>query len=191
MVKADFENFARMLALTGEQYGKTLSPDLIEFYFEGLSHLPIETVRAALNKHIRNTDTGQFMPKIADVIRACEGRTEDVAYGALVELQRAFSSVGAWRSVEFADPIIGAVVRDMGGWPELCGRDAEEWTQFGSKDFLKRYRIYKERGTVSAPSYLPGLAERSPNGTFDKPVLIGVRRPAIENNAKALEHADA
>lgn len=177
----DLEPFSAMLTLVAEQYGKSVSPDLIGLYFDGLSHLPIESVRAAFNKHLRNTDNGQFMPKVADIIRACEGRTEDAAYAALVELQGAFSSVGAWGSVEFADPITMAVVRDMGGWPELCARDSQEWANFGSKDFVKRYRIYKERGDSNAPGYLPGYFERSPQGTGEKPVLIGAKQQLLPN----------
>jgi hypothetical protein len=91
----------------------------------------------------------------------------------MVQVQEAFSSVGSYCSVEFSDPIVRAVVRDMGGWPELCARDAEEWARFGSKDFIKRYRIYKERGDANAPGYLPGYFERNPFGTFEKPVVIG------------------
>ena len=180
MAPSDLEPFSKMMVLMAEQYGKPMSPELIRFYFDGLAHLPIETVRAALNKHVRNTDTGQFMPKIADVIRACDGRTEDAAYAALVEVQRAFSAVGAWGSVQFADTIINAVINDMGGWPELCARDADEWAQFGAKDFMKRYRIYKERGDWNAPAYLPGYFERVNAGTHQgQPVMIGKTLKAL------------
>lgn len=176
----DFEPFRKMMALTAEQYGKPMSPDLIRFYFDGLSHLPIETVRSALAKHIRNTDTGQFMPKVADILRACDGRTEDAAYAALVLVQGAFSSVGAWQSVKFADPIINTVLRDMGGWIQICGRDAEEWAQFGSKDFMKRFRTYTERGLIDAPAYLPGQFALT-NGSLveDVPILIGTKPKEI------------
>lgn len=179
MDKAEFDTFARMLSLTAQQYGKSLSPELIRFYFDGLSHLPLDTVRAALNKHIRNTDTGQFMPKIADVIRACEGKSEDAAYAALIELQAAMSTPGTYCSVAFEDRITMAVVRDMGGWPALGARDADEWAQFGAKDFIKRYRIYKERGCENAPEYLPGVFEHSPHGTTQPLVRIGCQRKLI------------
>lgn len=187
MTAADFEPFRKMMALVAEQYGKSMSPDLIRLYFDGLSHLPLDTVRGALNKHIRNTDTGQFMPKVSDVIRSCEGRSEDVAYAALVEVQGAFSSVGAWGSVEFSDPITRAVVRDMGGWPELCGRDADGWAQFGSKDFMRRYRIYKERADFDAPAYLPGLYERNPSGTKEQPVRIGERVKSLADQSNLVQ----
>src|SRR3990167_776089 len=98
MNQNDREVFAEMLGLVAEHTGKTLSPALIGLYFDSLSHLPIEAVRNAFAKHLRNTDTGQFMPKIADVIRACEGRSEDVAYRALVELQEAIRSPGTYAS---------------------------------------------------------------------------------------------
>ena len=182
----DFEPFRKMIALTAEQYGKPMSPDLIRFYFDGLSHLPIETVRAALSKHIRNTDTGQFMPRIADVIRACEGRTEDAAYAALILVQGAFSSVGAWSSIQFAEPIINAVLRDMGGWPQICGYKSEEWAQFGSKDFMRRFRIYAERGVIDAPAYLPGMFALGNAGTVeDKPVLVGKKLKELTNQEPA------
>jgi len=160
MEKADFEPFQRMLALVAEQYGKALSPELARLYFDGLSHLELDVVRAALNAHVRNTDVGQFMPKIADVIRAAEGGTEDAAFRALQKLDEAFRLVGAWESVAFDDPVTTAVVNDMGGWPEICARAAEEWAQFGTKEFVRRYRSYKARGDVNAAGYLPGYFER-------------------------------
>ena len=61
----------------------------------------------------------------------------------------------------------------MGKW------DAEEWARFGSKDFVKRYRSYKERGDANAPGYLPGYFELSPQGTFHKPVIIGAKRKEL------------
>lgn len=179
MTPEDAEKFSEMLKLVAEQYGKPMSPDLIVLYFDGLSHLPIDVVREAFAKHLRNTETGQFMPKIADIIRACDGRIEDQAYAALVELQDAMQRHGTYASVEFADKITMAVVRDMGGWPALGQRDADDWARFGAKDFQKRYRIYKERGEVNAPQYLPGIFESNPHGTFEKPVLIGVKKESL------------
>jgi hypothetical protein len=180
MTNDDRPAFSAMLALCAEQYGKPMSPELIGLYFDGLAHLPLDTVRAALSKHLRDTDVGHFMPKIADVIRACDGRSEDAAYAALLELQDAFGSVGAWSSVEFADPITRAVVRDMGGWPEICSRSAEEWVRFGARDFMRRYAIYKARGDWNAPGYLPGYFERSPHGTTERPVKIGTDRATLK-----------
>lgn len=156
----DLLAFGRMLALLAEQYGKALSPELMRLYFDGLSHLELQEVRAALNRHVRNTDVGQFMPKIADVIRALDGTSEDAAYGALVKLQETFGALGAYESPTFDDPIIACVVEGMGGWPELCARQAEEWQKFGAPEFMRRYRSIAARGLpVEAPRLL-GIFER-------------------------------
>lgn len=179
MNSADFDTFSEMISLTGEQYGKAMSPALVRFYFDGLSHMPIEAVSGALNRHIRNTDTGQYMPKIADIIRACEGGGDAVALQALNTLNGAFS-VGAYESVSFVDPIIALVVLDMGGWQALCERDAEEWANFGGKEFLRRYRAYRERPSLpDAPGVLIGRfgGQNAANGyrVEQEPVLIGER----------------
>ena len=160
MEKADFAPFRMMLTLTAEQYGKAMSPDLIRFYFDALAHIDLAAIREALNRHVRNTDTGQFMPKVADIIRALTGTTQDAAYGALVELQAAFGAVGAYESPTFADPVLASVVADMGGWPEVCSRNSEEWQKFGSVEFMRRYRSLASRG---APPDMPRLA-----GIFDR-----------------------
>ena len=152
MEKNDFAPFRKMMALTAEQYGKQMSPELIRFYFDGLAHMNLTSVRAALNAHVRNTDVGQFMPKIADLIRAIEGNSEAAAYSQLALVNARFNGSGI--SGE-PDAVALAVVRDMGGWHAIGRRDAEEWQSFGSKEFVKMYQIYKAR--TQADAQTPGL----------------------------------
>lgn len=149
MVKSDFAPFSRMMALTAEQYGKPMSPELIRFYFDGLSDLTLEQVRAALNAHVRNTEVGQFMPKIADLVRFVHGTAEDAAYAALARVNRSFSDG------KEHDDITRAVVRDLGGWRSIGLRDSEEWQSFGSKEFVKLYRLHSARA-ASKPA-LPDI----------------------------------
>jgi hypothetical protein len=156
MEKADFAPFSQMLALTAEQYGKAMSPELTRFYFEGLATMSLQEVRAALTAHVRNTDIGQFMPKIADLIRVVEGNSEAAAYAALALVNAGFN--GSGRTGEL-DPIALAVVRDMGGMRAIGMRQTDEWQNFGSKEFVKRYRSYKARNDANAPGYLPGYLE--------------------------------
>lgn len=157
MTNDDRAAFGAMLTLCAEQYGKPMSPELIAFYFDGLAHMPLAAVRAALNAHVRNTEIGQFMPKIADLVRAIEGTTEQDAYSMLALVNANFNGSGLKGEL---DPIARAVVRDMGGWRAIGLRQTEEWQSFGCKDFLKRYAIYKARDDANAPGYLPGYFER-------------------------------
>ena len=165
MKPSDLEPFGKMLALVAEQYGKLVSPELIRFYFDGLMRLTLEQVRSALNAHVRNTDIGQFMPKIADLIRAIEGDSEAAAYAALALVNANFNGSGLRGEL---DSVALAVVRDLGGWHAIGQRKAEEWQSFGAKDFVKRYCLYKARGDANAPGYLPGYFER---GIEDKSKL--------------------
>ena len=157
MEKADFAPFSKMLALTAEQYGKAMSPELTRFYFDGLAHLTLAQVRAALNAHVRNTDVGQFMPKIADLIRHVSGTAEQNAYAMLALVNANFNGSGLKGQL---DPVAKAVIRDMGGWHAIGQRNAEEWQSFGCKDFVQRYQIYAARADANAPGYLPGYFER-------------------------------
>jgi len=161
MTNSDFRRFSWMLALISEQYGKSISPELTRFYFDALEHIDLAAIREALNRHVRNTDTGQFMPKVADIIRALTGTTQDAAYGALVELQAAFGAVGAYESPTFADPVLASVVADMGGWPEVCSRNSEEWQKFGSVEFMRRYRSLASRGAAPDMPRLAGIFDRT------------------------------
>lgn len=155
MTNDDRAQFGAMLTLVSEQYGKPMSPGLLGLYFDGLAHLTIKDVRDALTAHVRNTDIGQFMPKIADLIRAVEGDSESAAYIALAKVNAHFSGGGPPGGL---DPVGQAVVRDLGGWSAIGRRN--DWQPFGEKDFVKRYCLYKARGDANAPGYLPGFFER-------------------------------
>lgn len=137
MDRADFEPFRKMMTLVAEQYAKPMSPDLIRLYFDGLAHLPLDAIRTGLNKHLRNTDTGQFMPKIADVIRACSKDSKE---------ERALI---AWEKVRskapYDDPAIDATIESMGGWRAIGQRQEAEWLTFGAQEFMRRYEIYDRR----------------------------------------------
>jgi hypothetical protein len=77
--------------------------------------------------------------------------------------------------VKFKDPVIHAVIEQMGGWSEMGNMlvDDEKWKQ---KEFERLYPIMEARG--NHPDYLPGRLEVSneANGFIEhigSPVLIG------------------
>ncbi len=157
MTDEDKPQFMKMMTLCAEQYGRSMSPDLIGFYFDGLVNLPLQTVRAALAAHVADPGVGQFMPKIADIVRLCSGSSEEAAYVALGKINAGFSRCD--------DEIANRVIEEMGGFPALRQREAEEWQSFGSKDFIKRYCIYKQReraeaAGLPAPEYAKRIGEQ-------------------------------
>jgi len=168
----DREPFAQMLAATFELYGKEISESVLMVWWSSMERFDLDVVREALSRHVLNPDSGQYLPKPADVVRELQGSKIDRALVASAELLRAVQSVGAWESVSFLDPIINKVVSEMGGWPSFCECKIDEWP-FKSREFEARYRVYAARGGVSdPPTSLPGRFAQINNAAGHEPPSV-------------------
>jgi hypothetical protein len=182
MIDADKKRFlAAMTALT-DYYGKPLSTATIDLYWHGLVEFDIEQVEKAISMHVRNPDSGQWMPKIADLVKMIEGTTQDAAGQAWAKVLRAVASVGMYESLAFDDPIIHLVIGDISSWPALCQLSEAE-LPFLAKRFENSYRAYRRRisDLPAHPRYLIGVTEMSnSNEGFrsDPPRLVGDPRRA-------------
>ena len=155
----DTAKFAKIMVTLGEYYGREISDGLIDTYWRGLSHLEIDEVREALNRHMQNPDAGQFMPKIADIARMVAGSTQSAALIAWSKVDRGVRSVGVYESVVFDDPLIHRVITDMGGWVAMGNKTEDDWP-FVAKEFENRYRGYAMRSErPDYPKVLIGMAE--------------------------------
>jgi len=67
-------------------------------------------------RHLMNPDTGQFLPKPADIVRMLGGRTLDRALMAWAKVDKAVRQIGTYESVVFDDALIHRVLHEMGGW---------------------------------------------------------------------------
>ncbi|MBR7747437.1 DUF6475 domain-containing protein [Undibacterium baiyunense] len=172
----DQVKFVTILTGIADYYGKTLAQGVIELYWQGLRQYDIEAVEKALWEHTQNPDNGQFMPKIADVTRTLQGRTQDQASIAWSKVDAAVRKIGTYRDVVFDDGIIHRVLSDMGGWIGLGMKTEDDWP-FVAREFENRYRGYKLRGEV--PEYPPLMlgianAQNAMSGMQgQEPVLIG------------------
>jgi hypothetical protein len=154
----DKKRFVTLLTGIADYYGKELSTGTIGLYWEGLRQYDIEAIERALWQHTQNPDSGQFMPKIADVTKVLQGRTEDQAQIAWSKVDGAVRRIGVWADVAFDDPIIHRVLHDMGGWVRINSFEDENWP-FVAKEFITRYRGFKISGQVPEyPRYLLGTA---------------------------------
>lgn len=182
MNQSDFKEFCEMLDYVSEQYTKPLSIGAKKIYWQGLIEYDLFSIKQAIGRHLRNPDTGQFMPKIADVVRMLQGTTQDSALIAWNKVNKAVRSVGTGQSVVFDDALIHRVITEMGGWQSLGKKKEDEWA-FVAKEFENRYRGYKMRG--ENPEYQPILtgayeSENVANGfKSSPPVLIGNEMLAI------------
>lgn len=73
MRDADRKRFAAALAGAAEIYGKGVSESAAEIWFAALRDVTIDAYEAAMMRHMRDPDTGRFMPRPADIIAQIRG----------------------------------------------------------------------------------------------------------------------
>ena len=168
--------FGEMLAAVSAIYGREFTAPVIAIYWGALQGYDLSAVRQAFDRHVKNPDTGQFMPKPADLIRMMSGTSADSAMAAWAKVDAAVRKVGTWRDVAFDDAVIHRVVQEMGGWIAFGTRTDDDWP-FVAKEFENRYRSYRARNeTPDYPSVLIGLAgaqNRREGLAIEPPTLIG------------------
>ncbi len=175
MKKDDMPQFALSLAELGEIYAKNISEFLTDIYWKALEGFELQDVKKALRAHIYNPDCGQYFPKPADIIRFIEGSGETKALKAWAVVEKAIHCVGSYQSIAFDDPLIHAVLEDMGGWVKLCSVKLDEFP-FRANEFQKRYMGFLIKKPERHPKYLAGITEidNVKNGfEVTAPVLVG------------------
>jgi hypothetical protein len=181
--------FCKLLAGIAEFYGKPLSRNVLEIYWNILEKYSLDQIKHALNLHIVNPDHGQFMPKPADIIRYLEVDDSIKALHAWDKVISAIRRVGSNSSITFDDPLINVVIHQMGGWINLCYQN-EDKMPFIANEFRKRYAVYLIHPSPTPPAYLPGIDECTNrlNGYdkhIEKPVLFGEKdMKLLISNAK-------
>ena len=185
MLETDKHAFAAMMQSTCKLYSKPrMDVEVMRMYWAALEHLDLDDVRHGLNLHVRNPDTGMFLPKPADIIRHIDGSSDSQAKVAWSQVDKAIRYHGAWASVVFVEePRIHAVISDMGGWIKLCATSEREYA-FRQNEFEKRYRGYLQTKPEHYPSTLVGIAETQ-NATQGLPIAAPVyiepmAKPQIE-----------
>ena len=175
MNRAEEADFRVLLTTSMNVYEKRIDPTQAAMWFGLLADFELADIRRALSDHMRDTKAGQFAPKPADIIRHIAGTASDAAAVAWDSLVNAIRRHGHTSSVVFSDPVIHAVVSDMGGWRTACGW-LEDDLPFRARDFAERYAARKG----NAGNYPPVLAGMDP-----VPVLVGPR-DACERTMKAI-----
>ena len=167
--------FSRLMLDIGEMYSKSLSPLMVEMYWQALREFELEVVRWAFKAHACDSDGGRFLPRPADILRWIQGCPEGRALKAWSYVEAAIGRVGRYQSVAFDDPLIHRVIEDLGGWIRLCEQDLKEFP-FTALAFQKRYRVLINQTGVRHPPYLVGRVEHdnAKDGyEYPLPLLIG------------------
>jgi Domain of unknown function (DUF6475) len=167
--------FIKLMIKVGANYDKAVGSALMGVYWRILKDFELIEVRRAFKAHCRHPDEGRFFPKPADIVRWLEGSPDSRAMMAWSFVESCTERVGRYQSVVFDDPLIHAVIEDMGGWIKLCEQPLSEM-HFMASNFQKRYRAFLSYPPKRHPAYLVGLMERE-NATqgyaFEPPLFLG------------------
>lgn len=187
---SQYDRFTSALTAVAEMHGKQLSEGVLLMWWEALKGYDLEQVEEGLAAHVRNPDAGQWMPKPSDIIREIDGGRKDRASLAWSKAYDGMSRVGAYTSVAFDDPIIHAVIEDVGGWVKVCRTGGDDLGYLQHR-FCEAYRAYAGRPSVNYPQYLVGEHEANNALKGHKsppPVLIGdpAKAQMVITNGSAL-----
>lgn len=178
----DKAKFSRLITDVLAFYKQDVSSFAMSVWWQACEPFDFEQVSKALNAHAVDPERGQFAPKPADVVKALAGTKTDRARMAWGKAFDAMQGVGAYQSVAFDDPVIHAVIEDLGGWTKLCRSDLKE-ISFIEHRFCESYRAYSGRPDLSYPSKLIGEYEainRHEGKKVAPPILIGNAQKAAE-----------
>lgn len=186
----EMAEFAKLMTGLGMLYGKPMNEPLIDIYWHTLLSFDFKSIKEALQAHVKNPDTGQFLPKPADVVRYLEGSSESQALRAWSVVISTVRAVGRYESVVFDDPIIHRVISDMGGWIRLC-EISEKDLSYRAHEFEKRYLGHLIHPLGEYPQKLIGLIESYNNSQghpIESPLLIGDAEKARQTYEKGNEY---
>jgi len=172
----DKPQFEALMVSTAGMYNRKLDAMTVSMYFNALARFDISDVQTGFNRHIQNPDSGQYWPKPADIIRNLQGASETRSGAAWTVVDKTVRTVGPYQNVVFDDPVIHAVISDMGGWITLCNSSAEDYP-FRANEFKKRYTGYLTNPPSDYPKMLIGISQARNDAAgkkhIDKPRVIG------------------
>ena len=155
MRQSDRDRLLEVLAGVYAFYGKDLSQFSCDVWVQACESYEVEQVTKALSAHLMDPERGQWLPKPADLVRQLVGTQTDRALVAWGKTLDAMRRVGAYSDVVFDDPIIHAVIVDLGGWVTMCRSEVDELPHT-QRRFCDSYRAYARRGDVSYQPRLTG-----------------------------------
>ena len=84
------------------------------------------------------------MPKPGEIVGALQGKQNEQSLLAWVKVTKGIRQAGSSKTVIFDDPLIHAVIADLGGWIRLC-RLTERELNFQQREFERLYACYLQR----------------------------------------------
>lgn len=158
--------------------GLPVDDDVILLWCMAMRDLSQSEVQDAILGFVQNSTefpTPAAVRKFAGPRGLADSERAKLAWG---QVRTAIRQHGGYQSVDFEDRIVNAVIREMGGWNQLCESSVDEMV-WREKDFIRLYEAVAKSGVGDA-SALPGLCEASnvkAGLPMPEPCRVGARLP--------------
>lgn len=199
--------FATLMTGLSDYYRVEISKAVMALYWEGLKRHPFEAVESAMWAHTQNTENGQFMPKIADVVRILQRDNDNLWIGpdeawALVpksESDSAMLTDEIAQAVAAATPLlevrdkVAARMAFKDAYTRLVerakaeGRAPRYFPSFGTEpsgrvvmlaDAVRKKQIALEAAVGSLPEFGPDIVRQC--GLTEHPLLAPPKRENVD-----------
>ena len=148
---ASHEKTIAVVGMLCEAFRRKASDLTFEAYHLVLRDVTDEQLVAAGRKALLGT--GEWMPtagQLRELALLGGESAESRAAAAYDEFDAAVARYGADKSVSFADGLINATVRALGGWIWCCGREGEAYHTWQRREFLAIYTGLLRNGAGGA-----------------------------------------
>ncbi len=151
----------------GSGSSKPVTREQAEVYFDFLKDLDASDVQRAAKQALAESQYPTIPPvgvllKLAGATGSVDGDSRAlVAYAAA---SSAVATEGMYASVDFADALVNATIRSMGGWERFCSWPCDE-VQWRQRDFERNYNALLRTGCAAElTAQLAGICETSNAG---------------------------
>lgn len=148
------EKFVTLIQALAGCYVKTADEAMYLGYEMGLDDLPLADIAKAVRRAVKER---QFMPTVAE-LRELAGVPKDTDRATLAWeiFAKQVGILGAYKTVQFDDPIINATCRNLGGWQRCCieSDDKDKFETWLKKEFERVYAVLCRSG-VNAEQCAP------------------------------------
>src|ERR1700722_18104278 len=176
MEDTDKKRFAELMAGLAQTFITDISAQDLEKYWRLLKGYPMSQIEQAIIGYCASPEGHRFMPKPGEIIAAFHGKESEQSLLAWVKVTKGMRQVGASKTVVFDDPIIHAVIADLGGWIRLCHLTERE-LNFQQREFERLYACYRHRPLKKYPRQLTGIPDTANAAAGyewpQNPVLLG------------------
>jgi hypothetical protein len=176
MEDVDRKRFAELMAGLGQMFATEILTQDFENYWQLLRSYPLSQIELAIIGYCASPEGNKFMPKPGEIIGLLQGKQNEQSLLAWVKVTKGIRQAGASKTVIFDDPLIHAVIADLGGWIRLC-HSTERELNFQRREFERLYACYRQRPLRKYPRQLTGITDTANAAAGyewpQNPVLLG------------------